>query len=83
MPSAKYSISNPSAIIALKYGKNVSRGIIKMESIINGQSMALELLTKKDDSHPAHAAKDWIPDYCKNTYCPDCVDSDTCGESKK
>ena len=32
MPSAKYSISNPSAIIALKYGKNVSRGILEMEA---------------------------------------------------
>ena len=34
MPSAKYSISNPSAIIALKYGKNVSRGILEMQKKI-------------------------------------------------
>ena len=30
----KYSISNPSAIIALKYGKNVSRGILEMQKKI-------------------------------------------------
>ena len=34
MPSAKYSISKPSAIIALKYGKNVSRGILEMQKKI-------------------------------------------------
>jgi hypothetical protein len=53
MPSKKYAISNPSAAIALRYGVNVSRGILKMESIINGQSMALELLSKKESTHDA------------------------------
>jgi len=53
MPSKIYAISNPSAAIALMYGKNVSRGILKMESVINGQSMALELLSKKENTQVA------------------------------
>jgi hypothetical protein len=53
MPSKIYAISNPSAAIALRYGVNVSRGILKMESIINGQSMALELLSKKESEQEA------------------------------
>jgi hypothetical protein len=32
MPSKIYAISNPSAAIALRYGVNVSRGIVEMES---------------------------------------------------
>jgi hypothetical protein len=53
MPSKKYAISNPSAAIALRYGVNVSRGILKMESIINGQSMALALISKKESEQDA------------------------------
>jgi hypothetical protein len=53
MPSKIYAISNPSAAIALRYGVNVSRGILKMESIINGQSMALALISKKESEQDA------------------------------
>jgi len=34
MPSKVYAISAPSAAIALRYGKNVSKGILKMEEKI-------------------------------------------------
>lgn len=27
--------------------------------------------------------KEGKTDWCRNTYCPDCPDSDTCGDSKK
>ena len=47
MPSKKYAISNPSAIIALKYGKNVSRGILGMEREIVVMTKELHRLAKE------------------------------------
>ena len=44
MPSAKYSISKPSAIIALKYGKNVSRGILEMQKKIVEQEVEISTM---------------------------------------
>jgi hypothetical protein len=36
MVSPKHAISKPSVAIALKYGKNVSKGITEMENTITG-----------------------------------------------
>jgi len=38
----KYAISAPSAAIALRYGKNVSKGIKVMEDVINAQQVMIE-----------------------------------------
>jgi hypothetical protein len=42
MPSKIYAISNPSAAIALRYGKNVSRGIGMMEKGIVARDELIE-----------------------------------------
>ena len=47
MTAKKYAISNPSAAIALRYGANVSRGIGKMDEIIKGQQITIDLLRIK------------------------------------
>jgi len=51
MTSKKYAISNPSAIIALKYGKNVSRGILGMEREIVVMTKELHRIVKELESN--------------------------------
>lgn len=44
MVAKKYAISAPSAAIALRYGKNVSKGILKMEGVIKANQIIIDLL---------------------------------------
>jgi hypothetical protein len=44
MVAKKYAISAPSAAIAMRYGKNVSKGILKMEGVIKANQIIIDLL---------------------------------------
>ena len=51
MPSPHYAISSPSAAIALRYGKTVSKGIQKMEACLEDYREYLQGRIGKDSNY--------------------------------
>jgi hypothetical protein len=50
MPSPHPAVTPAAIAITLKYGKSVSKGIKEMEQIIQGQTMALNLMRDIQDN---------------------------------
>lgn len=46
MPGDPVTISKEAHMIAIKYGKNVSRGIVEMEAVIQKQKKEIEEYSK-------------------------------------
>lgn len=63
MPSPHPAVTPAAIAIAIKYGKNVSRGIQEMEKIILGQQMALDLYHKCDEARKERDANPYMPSY--------------------